>query len=193
MKLHEKLILTDCDGVLLDWSYGFDQWMKRHGYIKKRNDIYSISECYGITKSDSKRLAAMFNESVCMAYLPPLRDAMHYVKRLHEEHGFVFHCITALGTDPFAVRSRNENLRRIFGDTAIERITCIDLGASKKPILSQYENSGCLFVEDSVEHAEVGDTLGLNCVLMEHDHNLDSYNGNVPLVKNWKEIYHMMT
>ena len=30
--LENKVILTDADGVLFDWSYAFDQWMKRHGY-----------------------------------------------------------------------------------------------------------------------------------------------------------------
>ena len=25
-----KKILTDCDGVLLDWAYSFEKWMKFH-------------------------------------------------------------------------------------------------------------------------------------------------------------------
>ena len=27
--LKNKVILTDCDGVLIDWTYGFHDWMKR--------------------------------------------------------------------------------------------------------------------------------------------------------------------
>ena len=30
--MKEKVILVDCDGVLFDWEYAFDQWMKKHGY-----------------------------------------------------------------------------------------------------------------------------------------------------------------
>ena len=25
-------IITDCDGVLLDWAYAFDVWMGEHGH-----------------------------------------------------------------------------------------------------------------------------------------------------------------
>lgn len=30
-----KTILTDADGVLLDWEVDFNKWMEKHGYEKK--------------------------------------------------------------------------------------------------------------------------------------------------------------
>ena len=30
----DKIILTDCDGVLLDWEEGFSVWMELHGHEK---------------------------------------------------------------------------------------------------------------------------------------------------------------
>ena len=32
--MKEKIILTDVDGVLLDWGQGFDQFLKQHYKIK---------------------------------------------------------------------------------------------------------------------------------------------------------------
>ena len=29
-----KIILTDCDGVVLDWEEGFPIWMEIHGHNK---------------------------------------------------------------------------------------------------------------------------------------------------------------
>ena len=29
---YEKTILTDCDGVLLDWEWAFNCWMIQHGF-----------------------------------------------------------------------------------------------------------------------------------------------------------------
>ena len=29
-----KKIISDCDGVLLDWSFAFDVWMAEQGYQK---------------------------------------------------------------------------------------------------------------------------------------------------------------
>lgn len=192
MKLSEKLILVDCDGVILDWVYTFDRWMKRNGYVKIRDDVYDLAEAYVIPKAESKKLVKAFNESANIGYLPPLRDAVKYIKKLHEEHGFVFHCITSLSLDPYAAKEREYNIKRVFGETAFEKIICLDTGADKDEALAEYKDTGCLWVEDKVENAECGHNLGLNAVLMEHDHNCDYYHGDIPLVKNWKEIYEMM-
>ena len=59
------LILTDCDGVLLNWEYAFDVWMERKGYkkIEEYNREYNIGKRYGISYEHYKRLIADFNES----------------------------------------------------------------------------------------------------------------------------------
>lgn len=193
MNMNEKVILTDVDGVLLDWVYSFDQWMKRHGYVKSRNDVYDLNLCYNIDRTESKKLVRMFNESANVGYLPPLRDAVKYVRKLHEEHGFIFHAITSLSLDPFAAKEREENLKRVFGETVFEKIQCLDTGADKDEALEMYRDTGCLWIEDKIENAELGERIGLNAVLMEHDHNADYYNGNIPVVKKWKDIYDMIT
>lgn len=193
MSMKEKVILTDVDGVLLDWVYSFDQWMKRHGYVKSRNDVYDLNLCYNIDRAESKKLVRMFNESANIGYLPPLRDAVKYVRKLHEEHGFIFHAITSLSLDPFAAKEREDNLKRVFGETVFEKIQCLDTGADKDEALEMYRDTGCFWVEDKIENAELGERIGLNAVLMGHDHNADYYNGNIPVVKKWKDIYDMIT
>ena len=32
INIDKKLVLVDCDGVLVDWLYTFNNWMKEHGY-----------------------------------------------------------------------------------------------------------------------------------------------------------------
>ena len=100
--MKNKVILVDCDGVLLDWEYSFDQWMKRHGYEIAVDGPYQMKEKYGMPEKDIKRLIRMFNESATIRNLPPLRDAIKYVKKLHEEHGYIFHCVTSLSNDQYA-------------------------------------------------------------------------------------------
>lgn len=192
MKLSEKVILTDCDGVLVDWVYAFDEFLKRHGYVKTRDDVYELADCYGIEKAEMKKLVCIFNESAAVEYMPPLRDAIKYVKKLHEEMGFVFHCITSLSLDPFAARARERNIKALFGETAFEKIVCLDTGADKDEALEHYRDSGCIWVEDKVENAELGVELGLKSILIEHDHNVDYVNPDITIVKTWKEIYDMI-
>ena len=191
----QSLILVDADGVLLGWEYAFSIWMEEHGFSKVENAafIYDIGERYNIDRPQAKKLIRMFNESAAIGFLPPHRDAMYYVKRLHEEHGFVFHCITSLSRDPNAQKLREMNLNKLFGDTAFEKIVCLDTGADKHDALEPYRDSGCVWVEDKPENAEVGLDLGLRSILMEHGHNMNHANERIPVVKNWREIYELIT
>jgi len=188
-------ILVDADGVLLNWEYAFSIWMEEHGFSEVADGafIYDIGERYNIDRPQSKKLIRMFNESAAIGFLPPHRDAMYYVKRLHEEHGYVFHCITSLSRDINAQRLREMNLNKLFGDTAFERVVCLDTGADKNEALAEYAGSGCWWVEDKPENAEVGLDLGLQSVLMEHGHNMNHVNNRIPVVKNWREIYELIT
>jgi len=190
----QSLILVDADGVLLNWEYAFAIWMEQHGHEKQPGSefIYDIGERYGITKDQGRKLIKLFNESAAIGFLPPLRDAMYYVKRLHEEHGYRFHCITSLSTDVNAKRLREMNLAKLFGDTAFELVTCLETGADKNEALEPYKDSGCWWVEDKPENAEVGLELGLRSILMEHGHNMN-HECPYPVVKNWREIYAIIT
>ncbi len=84
------------------------------------------------------------------------------------------------------------NLRKLFGDTAFELVTCLETGADKNEALEPYRDSGCWWVEDKPENAEVGLKLGLRSILMEHGHNMN-HECPYPIVKNWREIYAIIT
>ena len=193
--MKDKAILVDCDGVLLDWEYAFDQWMKRHGYKISQTGEYLMNIKYGIEKKESKRLIRMFNESATIRKLPPLRDAIKYVKKLHEEHGYIFHAITSLSNDQYAQHLRSKNLRELFGETAFERYVYLDTGADKDEALAEYAGTECWWCEDKPENALVGAGVGLNSILMNHQHNqsFDDAKYNVTRVNNWKEIYNIIT
>jgi len=193
--MKNSVILVDADGVLLNWEYAFDVWMEQHGFKKiPGGDLnYDIGKRYGIDRDQGKKLIKMFNESAAIGFLPPLRDAMYYVKRLHEEFGYVFHCITSLSLDPNAGKLREMNLKKLFGDTAFERVVCLDTGADKDAALAHYKDTGCWWVEDKYDNAELGHNLGLRSLLMEHGHNMHYFHNNIPIVKNWKEVFETIT
>jgi len=185
----DKVILTDADGVLLNWEYAFDCWMQDHGHKRIRNDVYDVHERYGIPKMEAKGLVKIFNECAAIGFLPPQRDAMHYVKKLHEQHGYVFVVITSLSLDPYAKKLRTRNLEKLFG-TAIREVICLATGANKDEVLEKYRDSGLFWIEDKVENAIVGKELGLESILVEHEHNMMVE--GIPLAKNWKEIYNII-
>ncbi len=192
--MKKKIILTDADGVLLDWEYAFDVYMQQHGFNKQDggNLKYNIGSRYGIDPEQGKKLIKIFNESAHMGFLPPLRDAMYYVKRLHEEHGYVFHCITSLSKDENACALRTMNLKKLFGETAFEKFIYLDTGADKDEALAPYKGKGYYWIEDKITNAVVGHELGLKSLLVEHGHNMDYEHPEIPRVKSWKEIYDLI-
>ena len=192
--MKESIILVDADGVLLNWEYAFEIWMSQHGFdlIPGGELNYDMSIRYGISRAQIVKLIKMFNESAAIGFLPPLRDAMHYVEKLHKEHGYTFHCITSVSLDPNAMKLREMNLHKLFGETAFPKIICLDTGAPKDSALYQYRDTGCWWIEDKITNAELGADLGLNSLLMEHGHNMHHYHDHVRTVKNWKEVYEII-
>ena len=193
MNLREKVILVDADGVLLDWFHSFAGWMKFHGYPIVMNNEYQIEKTFDIPKEKAKAFARHFNESARIEHLPPFRDAIKYVRKLHEEHGYVFHCITSLSEDPYAGDLRRKNIRRLFGESTFEKILCLDTGADKDEALAEYKDSGCFWVEDKFENAIAGLNAGLVPFLLDHGHNQSQHHADVTRVKNWRHIYELIT
>jgi FMN phosphatase YigB (HAD superfamily) len=194
MKHKNKLILTDADGVLVDWEWAFQVWMTERGYQfknegKKNYDLHHSYE--DMTQQEIKKLVKFFNESAAIGFLPAVRDSVHYVKRLYEEHGYQFRVITSLSTDENAGKLREMNLRKLFGD-AIESVICLDTGADKDDALAPYKDSGLYWIEDKPANADLGQRLGLKSILVEHGHNMD-HQCSYPIVKNWREVYEIIT
>ena len=191
MNIHNKLILSDCDGAILDWQWAFQIWMQERGYRLKEDadhhyDVYDMF--HQLSEIESKHLIKTFNESAAIGFMPALRDSVYYVKLLHELHGYQFRIITSLSKDANAQKLRDMNLRKTFGN-AIETIVFLDTGADKDEVLEPYRDSGLFWIEDKYDNFKVGMKLGLKSILMEHGHNAhQDIIGGVG-VKNWQEIY----
>ncbi|MDA8842111.1 hypothetical protein N9N08_00365 [bacterium] len=189
-----KIILTDIDGVVLDWEEGFSVWMEHHGHelVDDYQYMYNIGDRYGMSHEAGSKLVKQFNESAAIGFLPPLRDAQYFVKKLNEQHGFYFLAITSLSLDPYAKQLRERNLKKLMGDAFID-VICLDTGADKDEILAEYgaKYKGNYWIEDKPENLKAGVDNGLSGILMEHGHNMD-YTGNANVVKNWLEIHDLI-
>ena len=131
--MENKVILTDCDGVVLDWEFAFHNWMEHRGHFPVENHRlhYSIREKFDLRNdSTGDQVIKNFNESAAIGFLPPLRDAQYFVKKLHEQHQYKFIAITSLSLDPYAKELRVRNLKKLMGDAFIE-VVCLDTGADK--------------------------------------------------------------
>lgn len=187
--LVDKIILTDCDGVLLDWEASFERWIALKGYVFNPlyNDQYSINDRYGIPHGKGSELVDEFNHSKDFEYLKPWRDSVRYVKQLASE-GWKFVVITTAGVHPDTYTYRIKNLENVFGKGVIKSLHILPLHGDKGVELVKYKGSGLYWIEDKPSNADLGFKYGLKPLLMTAPYN-QSYNGAVMRVNNWKEIY----
>lgn len=190
----DKLILVDADGVLLNWEYAFHVWYQHHGNVLVKEDykLYErINDQYGLDSREEERAVGVFNTSAAIGFLPPLRDSVEYVEQLASK-GFRFHVITSVSDDENVARLRRMNLTKLYGNV-FDHVECLPIGSKKKDYLSKFKDSGLFWVEDNIHNAEDGLAVGLQPLLMEHGHNMDYKNSEIPRVKNWKEIYEIVS
>lgn len=185
----DKIILTDCDGVLLDWEEKFKTWVQRLGYKfnPAYDSHYSINERYGIPHGLGSELVEKFNSSSDFESLAPWRDSVEYVKKLSSE-GWQFVVITTAGVHPWTYGLRMNNLINVFGEGVFKSLHVLPLHSDKGTELVKYQGSKLYWIEDKLSNAELGPKFGLTPLLMDAPYNKD-YNSAIRRVSNWKEIY----
>lgn len=191
-----KIILTDVDGVLLDWEEGFSVWMEHHGYkpVEGYKKMYKIRDRYGLSYDEAgDKFVRQFNESAAIGFLPPVRDAQYYVKMLAEKHQYRFLAVTSLSTDTYAKELRVRNLKKLFGDIFVD-VICLDTGADKDEVLADLAKTykGNWWIEDKPENIDAGNAVGFKGILVEHGHNMN-WSGDAVVAKTWEEIYNVVT
>lgn len=188
--MSEKVIFTDCDGVILDWEKAFQKWMIQHGYTHVDANQYAIDKQFGIPRDLGKQLVRQFNESAWMGELEAFRNARVGIARLMEA-GYEFVVITSLSLDPAAKHARQHNLEQVFGKGWMKELVCLDTGADKDEVLAEYikKYEGVKYwVEDKWENAVVGADLGLTTFLVEHGHNKSESDDRILALHDMNEV-----
>lgn len=193
--MKKKIILTDADGVLVNWLAKFDQFMADSGYkmIPGTEGYYSMTNRYGITEDKAYELIKSYNCGPFMAELSPFADAQEYIPKL-ADHGFKFVCITSISSHPDAQKYRSQNLKDLFGDIFLE-VVCLETGAAKDHVLKLWEGSEFFWIEDHIKNAEVGHSMGLKSILVQQNHNAHYDTDHFTIVgpeEPWKEIYELV-
>ena len=190
-----KIILTDCDGVLLNWNKGFCEYMAGMNLpqLPNTDHEYSIGARHGINHLAAHEYVKSFNESSRIEYLEPLADSVEYVSKLVDK-GFRFIAVTSISSIPHAKEYRTKNLQSLFGDI-FDEVNCLPMGSSKASELERWGGSEYFWIEDHIRQAMAGHEAGLKTVLISHPYNEHFRTDLFPRVNfetPWKEIYEMV-
>ena len=191
---NNRIILTDVDGVLLQWEKHFSKWMTMRGFELQSgyHKTYSMEERYGIKKILKENLIEEFNRSAWMGIQEPMPDSQTWVKLLHAE-GWTFIPITSQTMDIPAQELRKRRLKDLFGGTVFENFIILKTGDHKDSALAEFHGTGLWWIEDKWTNAKKGLEYGLKPILYSHSYNEEFYDENITRVNNWSEIHKLVT
>lgn len=188
--MKNRIILTDVDGVLLDWERHFRKWMKLNGYHEdsSQTNQYDMNVRYGIHEDLKKELIREFNKSAWMGTQEPMPNSQTWVKLLHAE-GWTFIPITSQTQDIPAQELRKRRLQELFGGTVFENFFILDTGEDKDSALAEFHGTGLWWIEDKIANAVAGLEYGLKPLLYNHGYNQNFEHSKIVRVNDWQHIY----
>ena len=201
MQRSNRIILTDVDGVLLEWENHFTQWMLNRHYFADNGDkiypykllpdkqnTYEMAERFGLTITEIRKEIREFNKSAWMGTQLPMPNSQTWVKLLHAE-GWTLIPITSQTSDIPAQLLRKKRLGELFGDHVFTNYHILDTGADKNSALSEFHGTGLYWIEDKPKNALCGLEYGLKPILIDHPYNRDFSHPDITRVNNWKDIH----
>ena len=205
MQTSNRIILTDVDGVLLEWEHHFTKWMlqktlfddrgaRYHPYrlLPDKQDTYWMEERFGLTKNEIRIHIREFNRSAWMATQRPMLESQTWVKLLAAE-GWTFIPITSQTSDKPAQELRKRRLGELFGDHVFTNYHILGTGADKDGALAEFHDTGLYWVEDKPANAVAGLKYGLKPILIDHPYNRDFNHPEIIRVNNWKQIHEILS
>ena len=184
-----KVILTDVDDAILDWSTPFTEWVKAQGrwtpICERLQECENIEKWLSCDYSETRELIHEFNSHPeIWPSFKPLPGAQEAVARLVEA-GYKFVAITACDASDWSREQRWNNLVTAFGG-AFDTLHCVGLGGDKSEHLGRYRPT--YWVEDKWSHAVHGADLGHRPFIMDYEHSRHHEDERITRVTNWGEI-----
>ena len=204
MPTSDRIILTDVDGVLLEWEYHFTEWMLQRNYyddqeqrvypyklLPDKQNTYEMADRFGLSITEIRKEIREFNKSAWMGTQCPMPDSQTWVKLLAAE-GWTFIPITSQTSDIPAQQLRKKRLGELFGDHIFKNYHILDTGSDKDSVLAEFHNTGLYFIEDKPKNALTGLKYGVRPILIDHPYNRDFQHPDVIRVNNWKQIHELL-
>ena len=194
MTTSNRIILTDVDGVLLEWESHFTKWMVSRGYKLKENfkSEYDMQKRFADHNVDIKIKIREFNRSAWMSTQPPMPESQTWVKLLHAE-GWTFIPISSQTSDIPAQELRKRRLEELFGKDTFQNYFILETGSDKDSILTEFRDTGLYWIEDKWTNALAGLKFGLKVLFINHPYNQEYSHPDITRVNNWQDIHKIVT
>lgn len=177
-----KILLTDIDGVVLDWQAHFNDYLDKYYPDQELFDptVFAQGETTG-------KIIKEFNNTAWIGFLKPWKDSIEVLTELKNLGWKIYGC-TSMGTDQYANALRKKNVENLMPDV-FTQLDIIPFMQPKGNWLSQWRGSGAIWVEDKWSNAILGADMGIKTFLMKQSYNSKHDYAGVEKVDNWRQIY----
>ena len=180
--MQRKILLTDIDGVVLDWQKHFNKYLDHYYPGEELFDptVFAQGERTG-------KIIKEFNNSAWIGFLEPWKDSVEVLTELNHMGWKIYGC-TSMGTDQYANALRKKNIETLMPDV-FAQLEIIPFMQPKGNWLAPWKGSGAVWVEDKWSNAIIGADIGIKTFLMKQSYNSKQDYQGVEKVDNWRQIY----
>ncbi len=180
--MRHKILLTDIDGVVLDWQKHFNKYLDHYYPGEELFDptVFAQGERTG-------KIIKEFNNSAWIGFLEPWKDSVEVLTELNHMGWKIYGC-TSMGTDQYANALRKKNIETLMPDV-FTQLEIIPFMQPKGNWLAPWKGSGAVWVEDKWSNAIIGADMGIKTFLMKQSYNSKQDYQGVEKVDNWRQIY----
>ena len=184
--MQRKILLTDIDGVVLDWQKHFNKYLDHYYPGEELFDptVFAQGERTG-------KIIKEFNNSAWIGFLEPWKDSVEVLTELKKMGWKIYGC-TSMGTDQYANALRKKNIETLMPDV-FTQLDIIPFMQPKGNWLAPWKGSGAVWVEDKWSNAIIGADMGIKTFLMKQSYNSKQDYQGVEKVDNWRQIYNKVT
>lgn len=169
--MDKPYVLLDIDGVILNWDFGIDNYIKSHVPDHMQPEFvdehaYDLSDRYGFGLEEANQVVWDFHTHESFAEIPALPGVSEALAKLVNDYDLV--AITACGSDDLIAQYREQNLHSLFPHM-FKKIICTNSGLAKRQHLALFPPS--YWVEDHTKNAHMGLEFGHSCFLVDAPYN----------------------
>jgi len=187
MQQKPDVLLSDLDGVYVDWAQGFVNYMESIGIkaLHANPTIFSMTDIFPQVEKPWLHILD-YQQSEFYAQVKAYEGAREAYQAL-VDGGVTIIAVSSCGLDEQTVRSRTAMIESegVFSDMVL-----LDLGASKLDVLKKFSRSA--FIDDQPVVAMEGQEAGHVSILHSMPYNLDANMPKIARVESLNEIGVMM-
>lgn len=184
-----KILITDIDEVLLDWSDSFDKFLReeyQYDGCHLRDNPKRLWDVVGVHESDIGGVMAGHNDSPAFAYLDYKKDSA-ILKDNYKKFDKII-AVTSCGSEASIQEKRIKNLKEKFGDI-FDDIEFLDFLNPKHEALQRikdtFSNDKIYMIDDSVKDVAHARKIGIDAYVYKatfHDPK------DLPVVESFSEF-----